>query len=120
MGKAAVLVWGSSYSAALVFVLAARHPKEIAAVLAFSPGEYIGGIGIAAAASRLVCPIFATSASDPAEEAVAAAILKASPTALKRQYKAKSGLHGSSTLRQTHAEDIWQAVERSLDEAVPR
>ncbi|MEI9987172.1 MAG: alpha/beta hydrolase [Aliidongia sp.] len=35
-----VIAWGSSYSASLVFFLAARHPSEIAAVLSFSPGEY--------------------------------------------------------------------------------
>ena len=40
-GNGPVVIWGSSYSAALVFVLAAGHPTDIAAVLAFSPGEYI-------------------------------------------------------------------------------
>jgi len=33
-----VYAWGSSYSAALVFAFAAKHPKDIAAVIAFSPG----------------------------------------------------------------------------------
>ena len=37
-----VLAWGSSYSSSLTFVLASRHP-ELAAVLAFSPGEYLPG-----------------------------------------------------------------------------
>jgi alpha-beta hydrolase superfamily lysophospholipase len=32
-----VLVWGSSYSAALVFPLAASHQPEVSGVLAFSP-----------------------------------------------------------------------------------
>src|SRR5579872_986887 len=32
-----IILWGSSYSAALVFLLAAKHPEEVAAVLAFSP-----------------------------------------------------------------------------------
>jgi len=36
------IVWGSSYSAALVFLLAAKHPSAVAAVMAFSPGEYLG------------------------------------------------------------------------------
>lgn len=34
-----VIVWGSSYSAALVFQLAAKNPDQIAAVLAFSPAS---------------------------------------------------------------------------------
>lgn len=33
--KGKVLVWGSSYSAALVFLLAAEHPEEVGGVLAF-------------------------------------------------------------------------------------
>src|SRR6516162_4757401 len=38
-----ILVWGSSYSAALVFLLAAEHRADIKALLAFSPGEYLHG-----------------------------------------------------------------------------
>jgi pimeloyl-ACP methyl ester carboxylesterase len=34
-----VLLWGSSYSAALVLVLAAEHHDEVGGVLGFSPGE---------------------------------------------------------------------------------
>lgn len=37
-----VAIWGSSYSSALVFIAAARHP-EVKALLAFSPAEYIQG-----------------------------------------------------------------------------
>ena len=91
-------VWGSSYSAALVFVLAARHPAEISAVLAFSPGEYLP-VSVRAAAARVTVPIYVTSASDPEEEQAAAAILAASPSALKRQARARVGTHGSATLR---------------------
>jgi len=92
-------VWGSSYSAALVFLLAARHPAEISAVLAFSPGEYLSGASVGAAATRVRVPIYVTSASDPEEEQAAAAILAASPSALKRQARAEIGIHGSATLR---------------------
>src|SRR5258708_3148595 len=38
-----VILWRSSYSAALVFLLAAKHQKEVKALLAFSPGEFLGG-----------------------------------------------------------------------------
>jgi len=38
-----IIVWGSSYSAALVFLLAANHRREVKAILAFSPGEYLHG-----------------------------------------------------------------------------
>ena len=92
-------VWGSSYSAALVFLLAARHSAEISAVLAFSRGEYLSGVSVRAAAAHVTVPIYVTSASDPEEEQAAAAILAASPSALKRQARAKIGMHGSATLR---------------------
>jgi alpha-beta hydrolase superfamily lysophospholipase len=92
-------VWGSSYSAALVFLLAARHPAEVSAVLAFSPGEYLPGASVRAAAAHVAVPIYVTSASDPEEEQAAAAILAASPAAGKRQARAKIGVHGSATLR---------------------
>jgi dienelactone hydrolase len=92
------VVWGSSYSAALVFVLAARHSSEIAAVLAFSPGEYLP-VSVRAAAAKVAAPVYVTSASDADEEDAAAALLAASPATVKRQYRAKAGVHGSATLR---------------------
>ena len=61
-----VIVWGSSYSAALVFVLAARHPADVAAVLAFSPGEYLSGVSVGGEAKKVTVPVFVTSASDGA------------------------------------------------------
>ena len=93
-----VIIWGSSYSAALAFQLAADNP-QVAAVLAFSPGEYLGkGNPVAAAAARVRVPIFVTSASAAGEVAAARAILAASPAATKNQYIALVGVHGSSTL----------------------
>ena len=117
-----VLAWGSSYTAALVFVLAARHPGALAGVLAFSPGEYLTGINVRGAAERVTCPVFVTSASDRGEESAAAAILAASPAPLKRHYRARSGLHGSATLRadnRTGAEENWSQVLAFLDAVLP-
>jgi dienelactone hydrolase len=120
-----VVVWGSSYSAALVFLLAAAHPREIAAVLAFSPGEYLaraGSVGVAAAEVR--APVFVTAAPNSAEEDAAAAIVAVVPAKLKRQFHAPDGgVHGSSTLRDDSnpagAEAIWAAVLAFLAEAAP-
>lgn len=39
VGNGPVFVWGSSYSAALVFRLAAEHPARVAGFLAFSPAS---------------------------------------------------------------------------------
>lgn len=92
-----VILWGSSYSAALVFRVAADPAVD--AVLAFSPGEYLGdGAPVATAARKLKAPIFVTSASDAGEIAAAKAILDASPATAKKQHIPATGVHGSSTL----------------------
>jgi dienelactone hydrolase len=121
-----IVVWGSSYSAALVFILAAKHPGEVDGVLAFSPGEYIPGVSIAAAAAKIRVPIFVTSASDHGEEHEAAHIIGASPSGVKVDYVPSHGVHGSSTLREDRnpagAAENWRAVEAFLTEldASPR
>ena len=56
-----VLVWGSSYSPALVFLLAAEHQQ----VLAFSPAEYLEAPdAVHDTAAKVSGPIFVTSARD--------------------------------------------------------
>jgi len=115
-----ILVWGSSYSAALVFLLAAEHRREIKAVLAFSPGEYLRGSStVRKAAAQVSIPIFVTSAKDPKEIAVAKSILDVSPSGEKSQFIPQvAGVHGSSTLREDQnpdgAEENWTAVKQFL------
>lgn len=54
-----VILWGSSYSAALSFVVAAEHPGEVAAVVAFSPAEYLDSARrVRTAAGKLRIPAF--------------------------------------------------------------
>ena len=113
---APVIVWGSSYSAALVFVLAARHPGDVSGIVAFSPGEYLAGKNaVRAAAAKVSVPVFIDQASSADEIARSAAILKAVKGADKQQFRAKArSTHGSSTLRADAnaggAEAHWQAV----------
>jgi alpha-beta hydrolase superfamily lysophospholipase len=96
-----VILWGSSYSAALVFEVAAKHAADVSAVIAFSPGEYFGDDQpIARAAARVHVPIYVTSASSAEEVQAARAILAASPAEAKTQYVPQFGVHGSSTLIQ--------------------
>lgn len=94
-----VVLWGSSYSASLVFEVAAEHPQEVSAVMAFSPGEYFDDMkAVAKAAAKVRAPIYVTSAPDAGEVSEAKAILAASPASSKTQYVPQSGVHGSSTL----------------------
>ena len=110
-----VILWGSSYSAALVFLVAAAHPQGVKAVLAFSPGEYLDDKhAVARAASTIRVPLFVTSASNADEIGAAHAILAASPAQLKHQYEPRAGIHGSSTLiparNAVGAAATWAAV----------
>lgn len=120
--KLPILLWGSSYSAALIFPLAAAHPGEVRALLAFSPGEYLDDKGaVARAAKQVSAPIFVTSAQDGKEEDAARAILAASPSTQKTQFEPKlGGVHGSSTLLRTKnpngAQEAWRATLAFLDE----
>ena len=111
------IVWGSSYSAALVFLLAAKHPEQCAAVLAFSPGEYLGQPHtVETAARQLKVPVFIDSAKDTGEIAIANTLAQASHAT---QFVPKiAGVHGSSTLRADRnpkgATENWEAVEQFL------
>lgn len=113
-----ILAWGSSYSAALVFLLAEKHPGDLAGLLSFSPGEYLSGASVRAAAAKVTLPIYVTSAADSEEVGAARAILAASPSANKVQYAPKRGIHGSATLRADSdpegAAENWAAVKQFL------
>ena len=113
-----VVVWGSSYSSALVFKLASEHPKGVVGVLSFSPGEYFGSaFSVKMAAAKVAAPVFVTSASDAGEISAAKAIVAAVQGQVT-QFAPKRGVHGSSTLRSDEnpkgEAENWAAVEAFL------
>lgn len=117
---APVVVWGSSYSASLVFLLAATHPADVSGVVAFSPAEYLPDKrAVRTAAAKVKVPVYIDQASARDEIAASTAILKAVASAEKQQLvsTAKS-THGSSTLRTdanpTGAEMHWPPLLRFL------
>jgi dienelactone hydrolase len=117
---AKIIVAGSSYSASLVFLLAADNPGKIAGLMAFSPGEYLGRANtVRAAAAKLKdVAVFVTSASDRGEIAAARAIVDAVPGSAKTQFLPKHAPHGASALREdanpAGYKEMWAAVERFL------
>lgn len=121
--KLPVVLWGSSYSASLAFVVAAEHPGQVRALLAFSPDEYFDGKpSVAEAAKKLGMPVFVTSAQDAKEIAAAKAVLDAVPGGFKRQFvPVEGGVHGSSTLNAEKnpkgAEAVWKEVLLFLEQA---
>lgn len=114
--KRRIILWGSSYSASLVFVLAANHPQETAAVLAFSPGEYFQQHPnfVREAAAKVRAPVFVTSENDAEALADATRIFDAVASRDKVHYRAQFAVHGSSTLRADRnpkgAAANWRAV----------
>ena len=122
---APVVVWGSSYSAALVFLLAAAHPGDAAGVVAFSPGEYLNDAhAVRAAAAKVTVPVYIDQAASADEIARAAAILAAVQSKDKRQLRAPGpSTHGSSTLRADRnaagAEAHWKGVLAFLARFAP-
>jgi dienelactone hydrolase len=114
--KATILAWGSSYSASLVIMLAAES-KDVAGVLAFSPGEYFDGKpSVRAAAKSVTVPVFITSRGDK-EKIIAKLIFDALSSKDKTQFIPKDmGVHGSSALLQPQgkSDEYWAAVEAFL------
>jgi dienelactone hydrolase len=116
-----VIIWGSSYSAALSYVLAAENPGKVAALLSFSGGDYFPDVKSSAA--KLTIPIFATSDTSSGETGDARAIQAVSPSRNKVQFIPKlSGKHGSQTLiaekNPKGAEENWAAVLAFLKSAI--
>lgn len=115
-----IILWGSSYSAALIFEVAADHEGQVSALVAFSPGEYLGPPSeVARAAAQVHVPIYVTSSSSADEVSAARTILSASPARMKTQFVPKYGVHGSSTLIETRnpkgAAENWVHVLSFLD-----
>lgn len=120
-----VIVWGSSYSAALVFLLAKNHPADVSAILSFSPGEYLTTSSMVAdAAAKVTVPAYITCAPNATEERNARQIFTALGSTDKTFYiPTVAGVHGSSTLRvdrdPTGAASNWTAVEKFLGRLKP-
>ncbi|MBL6449126.1 alpha/beta hydrolase [Fulvivirga sp. 29W222] len=115
-----LIVWGSSYSAALALKLSGDHQEKIDAVLAFSPGEYFTSQGkprnfISSSAVNITQPAFITSARD--EKSNWWGIYVAIPSGKKSYFLPQTtGNHGSRALwsKYPDADDYWKAVNDFL------
>jgi len=119
-----IVVWGSSYSASLVFRLAAEHQDEVIAVMAFAPGEYFekqkGPIYIWDFAKRVKQPLFVTSSKKEREQV--RPIYDASPADKKILFTpASKGQHGSRALWSKWPDNdvYWAAVNGFLSRYAP-
>lgn len=115
------IVWGSSYSASLVFILANKHKMNVAAVVAFSPGEYFTfeDQKIADFAKGVECPVFISSAKS--EQKDWQAIYEALGSKDKTGFVPSSaGTHGSKALWKSNEghEEYWKALTAFLNQQV--
>lgn len=123
--KLPVILWGSSYSASLIFLLAAAHPQGIAGLVAFSPGEYFDDPKlIQTAAAKVRVPVFIDTALDGKEIDAGRVLLDTLPGKDKQQFVPKlGGVHGASTLMRDRnpagAEENWRALLAFLRDIAP-
>ena len=111
-----IILWGSSYSSALVLKYAGDYPDAINAVLSFSPGEYFGIKNyITTSAKNIKVPVFVTSAKN--EERSWKYIFAAIPGKTKKSYLPQTkGNHGSRALWEKFDDHkgYWEAVTNFL------
>ena len=116
-----LLIWGSSYSAALVLKLAGDG-VEVDGVLAFSPGEYFKSYGkpsdyIGSSAKNINVPVFITSARS--EKKSWWSIYEAIPSDQKKYFVPEtSGNHGSRALWEKFYDQkaYWAEVDKFLSQ----
>jgi alpha-beta hydrolase superfamily lysophospholipase len=114
------IVWGSSYSGALVIRLAAEHPEQVDAVLAFSPasGDPMGVCKPGPFLESLETPTLALRPASEMENPRVQAQLEQFQELGHATYVAENGVHGSSMLNpervEGSVEETWTAVEGFL------
>lgn len=105
-----ILVWGSSYSASLVLKLASENPS-IAAVLAFSPGEYMDDKTVVGTwAKKVTQPVLLACTQDEWSDGRSDLFAKLASKD-KISVVLPDGVHGSSTLipEKSKAADAYMA-----------
>ena len=119
LAKGELIIWGSSYSSALVLAYAGEH-QDVDGVLSFSPGEYFTGQGksntyISDAAAKIQVPVFITSAKGEKESW--SGIYDAIPSEQKAYFLPETkGNHGSRALweKMDDSDAYWTAVDSFL------
>ncbi len=117
-----LLLWGSSYSAALAIRIAGEHPELVDGVLSFAPGEYFQRAGkpadwIANSAKKITQPVFITSAK--AELKNWQPIYEAIESSSKIKFLPDtSGNHGSRALLKKFDDSAayWSATKSFLEQ----
>jgi len=109
-----ILLLGSSYSASLA-LLCAMNNEKIAAVLAFSPGEFLKNVSVQESIRALKKPIFVTSSKVETADATDVVRL-VDKTFVTQHLPTIDGFHGSKMLWKAipGSDEYWTAAERFL------
>lgn len=109
-----VILWGSSYSAALSLVISNEN-TEVEQVMVFSPGEYLTGVNVQTSVTGLNKPAFLTSSKS--EAAGVTNFFNVITSTSKVQFTPTgNGVHGARALwtTQTDHAEYWVAVKSFL------
>jgi dienelactone hydrolase len=119
--KNKVIIWGSSYSAALVLKVAGDNPQLVDGVIAFSPGEYFAHLGksktwIRDSAKKIVVPVFISSARSEVSDWMP--IFDVIDPEIRNKFVPVTvGKHGSRALwsKQSDSTAYWSAITKFLN-----
>ena len=113
-----VVLWGSSYSAAIMFYMGSEHHNNLSGLLCFAPGEYfkINNKDLKIYAAKVTCPVFITSAKS--EYANWKTIYNEINSKKTYFLPETEGKHGSKALWNSNPshEEYWTAVKQFLKE----
>lgn len=120
-----LLIWGSSYSAALAIRIAGENPGLVDGSLSFAPGEYFVKAGkpadwITSSARKITKPMFVTSAKNEVKNWKS--IFDAVDSDDKVMFvPATTGNHGSRALWEQFddSDEYWTATRAFLKQFVP-
>ncbi len=113
-----IILWGSSYSAAIMFYMGSVHHNNLSGLLSFAPGDYfkINNKDLKTYAARITCPVFVTSAKSEYKN------WKTMYDAVKSKktyfLPNTEGKHGSKALWSDNPshQEYWTAVKQFLME----
>lgn len=114
-----IVAVGSSYSSALVILLAAKHPQGLSAIASFSPGEYFDNKNmIKDAAAKVTIPFYITT--DPDEATNVTEVLSKTHGSNIVHYQPEDGVHGASTLVEFRDPEGAEANLKNFDDFLRR
>lgn len=123
--KGKLIIWGSSYSSALVLKIAGEKPGIADGLLSFAPGEYFEDQGkpadwITSTAGNIKMPVFITSAKE--EEPNWKPIFEKITSEKECFLPATEGNHGSRALWEKFQDssEYWKAVKKFLKRFNPK